>query len=550
MAVKRAFNIKEQFFDNSGNPLNGGKLFFYVAGSSTKQTTYNSSLGTVANSNPMVLDAYGRLQSEVWLTTGVLYKEILTTSTDTDPPVSAIWTEDNIGGINDAAIAINEWVAGPAPTFVSATSFTLVGDQTTLFSVGRRLKLTVSAGTVYATIVSSSFAVLTTLTVSVDSGAVDSGLSAVSYGLLAADNSSVGSDTVNRKGNAVVSAATTNIWATNGNEVHITGSTGPITSFGTAFYSGNRRLVIFDSTPTVTAGANLQIQGVASGSSVTVAVGDRWEVVADTTSSMLVTRIPASGTAPVALLPNDYITGFTLTNNGTTGFDIASGQAMDSTNTSNVIGAAIANKTQSAWAVGTGNGGKLSAAAMANNTWYYWFALWKTTDGTVDYGFDVSTTPTLPSGYSKFRYLGGRKTAAAATTWPTFIQHGDDVFWSTPPALDQNGVGTAARTLVTVNVPAVKVNWFGHARALGGAAANQGIYFTDPAVADIAAQTSGGTPLSSMAGVAPGTANTEGFGQVRCWTNTSSQIGVAVVNTTPVIQFVTIGWTDPRGKPV
>lgn len=191
MAVKRLFNIREQFFDTQGNVLNGGKLFFYAAGSSTKQTTFNSSLGTVANSNPMILDAFGRLQAEVWLTTGLLYKEILTTSTDTDPPVSPIWSEDNISGINDATITINEWVAGPTPTFASATSFTLVGDQTTLFSVGRRLKLTVSAGTVYATIVNSSFAGLTTVTVAVDSGAVDSGLSAVSYGLLAADNPSL-----------------------------------------------------------------------------------------------------------------------------------------------------------------------------------------------------------------------------------------------------------------------------------------------------------------------------------------------------------------------
>lgn len=37
--------------DSSGNPLSGGKLFTYAAGSSTKQTTYTSSAGSVAQAN-------------------------------------------------------------------------------------------------------------------------------------------------------------------------------------------------------------------------------------------------------------------------------------------------------------------------------------------------------------------------------------------------------------------------------------------------------------------------------------------------------------------
>lgn len=257
------------------------------------------------------------------------------------------------------------------------------------------------------------------------------------------------------------------------------------------------------------------------------------------------------GTSGRLLLPRNYIDGFMLTTASTTTYDIGAGSGADFTNAGNIIGSAISAKSQNSWVAGSSQGGKLSAAAMANNTWYYWYAIWKTVDGTVDYGFDVSTTPTLPSGYSLYRYIGARKTASGATTWDTFIQHGDDVFWSTPPALDQNGVGTTAnRTMVTLNVPAVKVNWFGHARAIGGASAQLGIYFTDPAVADVAAQTTGGTPLSSIAASSPGTANVEAIGQVRCWTNTSSQVGVRVTNATPVIQIVTIGFTDPRGKSV
>jgi hypothetical protein len=87
--------------------------------------------------------------------------------------------------------ASDEWVSGPTPTYVSATSFTLAGDQTTTFTVGRRLKTTNSGGTVYSTITASAFAAVTTVTVVNDSSSLDAGLSAVSYGLLQAANQSV-----------------------------------------------------------------------------------------------------------------------------------------------------------------------------------------------------------------------------------------------------------------------------------------------------------------------------------------------------------------------
>lgn len=73
-----------------------------------------------------------------------------------------------------------QWYApGLAPTYVSTTSFTLVGNQTAAFRVGRRLKLIVTAGTIYGRITASVFTTLTTLTVVLDSGALDSGLSTV-----------------------------------------------------------------------------------------------------------------------------------------------------------------------------------------------------------------------------------------------------------------------------------------------------------------------------------------------------------------------------------
>lgn len=191
MAVRISPDPRMQFFDNQGNVLAGGLLFSYAAGSTTKQNTYTTSTGAVANSNPIVLDSAGRTPSGVWFTEGLLYKLVLAPANDTDPPTSPIWSEDNLRGVNDTALTIDQWVAsGVTPTYVSATSFTLVGDQTQAFHIGRRLKTTNTAGTIYSRISNSVFGALTTVTVVNDSGTLDSGLSAVSYGLLTATNPS------------------------------------------------------------------------------------------------------------------------------------------------------------------------------------------------------------------------------------------------------------------------------------------------------------------------------------------------------------------------
>lgn len=182
---------KPQFIDSNGNPMSGAKLYWYGAGGSTKTNTYTTSTGGVANSNPITLDSRGEPPSEIWLTAGTAYKALLTTDTVNDPPSTSIWTVDNIRGINDTTVTVDQWVTGPTPTFISTTSFSLSGDQTTAFHVGRRVKTVNGGGTVYSTITASSFGGgITTVTVANDSGTLDSSISAVSYGLLSADNPS------------------------------------------------------------------------------------------------------------------------------------------------------------------------------------------------------------------------------------------------------------------------------------------------------------------------------------------------------------------------
>lgn len=85
-----------QFFDNNGQPLSGGKIYTYAAGTTVPQATYTSALGGTPHANPIVLDSAGRVPGgEIWLTDGLVYKFVIETST-----ASLIGTYDNITGVN------------------------------------------------------------------------------------------------------------------------------------------------------------------------------------------------------------------------------------------------------------------------------------------------------------------------------------------------------------------------------------------------------------------------------------------------------------------
>jgi hypothetical protein len=108
-----------QFFTDTGSPLTGGLLYSYAAGTTTPATTYTDNNGSVANSNPIVLDAAGRVPYEIWLTSGTTYKFVLKTSLGV-----TIGTWDNIDGINDVAVGTS-FYADAFTTTAGQTTFTL-----------------------------------------------------------------------------------------------------------------------------------------------------------------------------------------------------------------------------------------------------------------------------------------------------------------------------------------------------------------------------------------------------------------------------------------
>jgi hypothetical protein len=80
-----------QAFDDDGDPLDGGLLFTYLAGTTTPATTYTDADLLVPNTNPIVLTAGGRFK--IFLA-DLSYKFILQDATgvvvDTTDPVTSI----------------------------------------------------------------------------------------------------------------------------------------------------------------------------------------------------------------------------------------------------------------------------------------------------------------------------------------------------------------------------------------------------------------------------------------------------------------------------
>jgi hypothetical protein len=104
--------VAAQFFTDTGAVLTGGKLYTYLAGTTTPATTYTSSAGNVARANPVVLNAAGRVPDggEIWILP-ISYKFVLKDSNDV-----LIATYDNISSFG-AAVAQNYTGTGSTITY-------------------------------------------------------------------------------------------------------------------------------------------------------------------------------------------------------------------------------------------------------------------------------------------------------------------------------------------------------------------------------------------------------------------------------------------------
>jgi hypothetical protein len=91
-----------QEFDNDGEPLVGGKVYTYAAGTTTDKVTYTDADETAQNTNPIILDSAGR--ANIWLDEGA-YKFVITDSNDV-----VIRTVDDFAG-NSAGAIVSYYVS-------------------------------------------------------------------------------------------------------------------------------------------------------------------------------------------------------------------------------------------------------------------------------------------------------------------------------------------------------------------------------------------------------------------------------------------------------
>jgi hypothetical protein len=103
--MTRFVNPVPQFFDDAGNVLASGKLFFYETGTTTLKNTYSDSDLTTPNTNPVILDGEGRVATgdgEIFLSGD--YNVHLLDSNDVQ-----IWERDPVSNQQQL---LNMWVSG------------------------------------------------------------------------------------------------------------------------------------------------------------------------------------------------------------------------------------------------------------------------------------------------------------------------------------------------------------------------------------------------------------------------------------------------------
>jgi hypothetical protein len=130
---------KQQIYGSDGNPLVGGKIYTYAAGTTTPLATYTDAGGLTANTNPIILNSLG--QANIWLAPSSSYKFSVFTSADV-----LLYTVDNITAPIDYLSLVTS-LASPPPIGSTAPN---TGAFTTLAATTGTIT-TVNATTITAT---------------------------------------------------------------------------------------------------------------------------------------------------------------------------------------------------------------------------------------------------------------------------------------------------------------------------------------------------------------------------------------------------------------
>ena len=94
--MSRYTNPVPQYLDSAGKPYVDGLIYFYLSGTNTFQDTFSDVNLSIANANPVVLAADGRVPN-IFLKSAV-YNVLFTGTDSVTGLLTQVWQRDSVGG--------------------------------------------------------------------------------------------------------------------------------------------------------------------------------------------------------------------------------------------------------------------------------------------------------------------------------------------------------------------------------------------------------------------------------------------------------------------
>lgn len=556
--------------DGNGDPLSGGKLYTYEAGTSTPKQTFTDSTGTTPNSNPIILNASG--YANVWLGAGG-YKFILRDSSD-----ALQWTIDNIGG--DSANAFGSSVIVNAANLpITSVHKNAVIRQTG----GGTLSLlpAATAGSGFYFIVRRE----TTSTITIDPNASEQINGVGTFNLLSdaviicdgtawytlfigvapdGDNTFSGANTFTGK---VITPAKSTLVV----------SSGAITVTGAYHLIDTESAAAVDQLDTINGGVAGQILLLRTNDdgrdvilthnvgNILTPDGNNISLLStNSTASLLYDGAKAKWVVTSQAVPNALRDGMKgmklnpntliLSNNASDAvndIDISSGSAISDDGTVVItLPATITKRLDAGFTAGTNQGG-LDTGAIANGTYHMWLIMRPDT-GESDVLFSASaSSPTMPANYTKKKCIGSVLRVSGSLL--PFVQLANR-FWLKTSVLDVSvtnpGNSAVTRTLASVPTGAnfladVQIQTYS-TTSLNAAALVTDLDITDETAADYSSgvNVNSDVPTSASSGTITGAQ--AGLKLVK--TNTSAQVRTRISSSGAGVTLIirTRGWVDLR----
>lgn len=154
-------------------------------------------------------------------------------------------------------------------------------------------------------------------------------------------------------------------------------------------------------------------------------------------------------------LPKDYISGGIISNNSgdvTNDLDISAVECRSDDDSDDIVVSALTKRIDATFVAGTNQGFLDTGTIGASEDLVYIYAIKNPSSGATDFLASKSpTAPTMPSGYTKKRRLGGRRWDGAA--WALFSSFGDgrvvDVWYQKSDDADHNVLSAGTQTTFT-----------------------------------------------------------------------------------------------------